>query len=326
MEPKIFFIKPSVPTSERMMVRLDVSDMTEEEVMEGVKKLGEVLRRLDEKYAKGPVKGRSNRIVVSYGKLNTEGGERTKIVVSFSPFPSNMMNALNRVRGLVYDTLKGLTLILKEEEESRFTTPSSVPYILRVQRAANERLEEVRKAMKDFMRTEDWKVVTETTKSVFRRDFGTVNPEEIPDVGIRFLEPNFNLADLIQREVEKEAQEKRKELERLIEQTKKDAEEEKRRMLESARKQIDEKLYETLKVAAEMLRESRSTKKVEEALTLIGSTAADLGFEEEAKTALRAAEALSKGEGVEESLNAVLQLRLELKKEEEEVERILSHA
>ncbi|PSN89811.1 hypothetical protein B9Q03_08095 [Candidatus Marsarchaeota G2 archaeon OSP_D] len=333
----VYLVNPHVPTSGRLAARIDLTGFSEEAVSEAVNEISRKLAEIDRKYAVGNASGRSKRVAVFYARVEGEGGrQERRVMMQFTPYPSALINSVDRLRSVVYDELKLHSFGLRnggaggvdgEAVTDRLVTKTGVVRVVeKVARLNEEKVKKIREAIRRFEQLDDFaelaEIVKRTTGAELPRLGGKADSAVFPDIEVSFSKPGVFFSEFeslleegaresIRRaseKVERAEEDARREAEefrrRALEEARRAAEEERARIVEEVKRQTRERLQgllEAVKKAADA--KGMKYQSVVERLRDVAGYAKDLGFrdvESSANTAAKAVElaAALDGEGI----------------------------
>lgn len=165
-----FLINSICPSEERLTMRINLSFMPGYRHVDWVGVLQDLLREIDEAYRekrgyKRTSRGRSVR--VRYVK-DAKGKQRK--VALFQPYPSLIVNGLKELRRQMYEDLNTHCIILQEERIGRtkrklyFLPAATAPKLMVEIEQHNEELEKIKKSVKAFEKSRDFKLILNHVK------------------------------------------------------------------------------------------------------------------------------------------------------------------
>jgi hypothetical protein len=249
--------------------QFDVTGLSDLEQRMFVEDLQDELRRIDEKWAKGKVKGSGKRIIQFLAKEPTpQGGYVRRVRVKFIPYPQSIINRVNRVREAVYSesvkySLSPSPIAAGEEkveflsgnpvmanEKPRYLSKAQIFAVMRaVERINAEEVAEVNKSIEEFEKSADFESIANVVKKHLGADLA--KGRRYPQVRVVFSAPTVFLDEFYEKvsqelkEAKEQADVKRQEmLKKMLE----DIEAERNAMLESLRRSLMSRLRESLAV------------------------------------------------------------------------------
>jgi len=154
-----FLIDVYAPSKALFEVKLDLSHIPRNRYMDVKEKLEDLLREIDEKYAKRRLPDKARMIHVGYASVKDEEGKVRRIRVGVvKPYPSRFPNILGTLRDKLYTAVNVYCKVIERALERKvYLLPlSDAPKFFAEVNKLNEEVESLQKMINEFEKTKDF--------------------------------------------------------------------------------------------------------------------------------------------------------------------------